>query len=88
VEAYWREIADGLAGHGIPVRHVVLHAEPEILRRRIARATSVPSPFRLRYVDDYAQAAETWLHAAADLVVDTSHVPAADVARRVAAAGS
>ncbi len=35
VEQYWREISTGLAHHGIPVRHFVLHADQDTLRGRI-----------------------------------------------------
>lgn len=82
VEAYWREISAGLAEHGIPVRHLVLHADPDTLRARIAGEHAVPSPFRLQYVDAYAEAARTWLHAEAE-VVDTTHLTPAQVARQV-----
>jgi hypothetical protein len=47
VEQYWREISTGLARHAIPVRHFVLHADPDTLRGRIEREHAVPSPFRL-----------------------------------------
>lgn len=87
VEAYWREIADGLAGHGIPVRHVVLHADPATLRARIAADHPVPSPFRMQYVEPYAEAARTWLHAEAD-VVDTTRLTPAEVADRVVLAAA
>lgn len=61
VEAYWREISAGLAGHGIPVRHFVLHAAQDTLRGRIERDHPVPSPFRLQHLELYAEAARTWL---------------------------
>lgn len=83
VEEYWREISTGLAGHGIPVRHVVLHADEDTLRGRIAGASPVPSPFRLQHLEPYAEAARRWLHAAAE-VVDTTHLTPAQVAQRVA----
>src|SRR6478609_639895 len=69
VEEYWREIAAGLAGHGIPVRHFVLHADRETLRGRIAgdTVTGPDSPFRLRYLEPYAEAARGWLHEAAEV---------------------
>ena len=86
VEEYWREISGGLAAHGIPVRHLVLHAEPDTLRARILGDTVLgPSPFRLAYVDAYARAARTWLHADAQ-VVDTTDRTAAEVAAQVVAA--
>ncbi|MDR3033488.1 MAG: AAA family ATPase [Kitasatospora sp.] len=85
VEEYWREIAAGLAGHGIPVRHFVLHADRETLRGRIAgdTVTGPDSPFRLRHLDPYAAAARDWLHEAAE-VVDTTHLTPRQAARRIA----
>ncbi|GGL36044.1 AAA family ATPase [Phycicoccus endophyticus] len=84
VEGYWREISDGLRAHGIPVRHVVLHADEATLRDRITGEHEVPSSFRLAHLRPYAQAARTWLHESAT-VVDTTGAPPADVAARVAA---
>ncbi|MGW6782821.1 AAA family ATPase [Streptomyces sp. NPDC054987] len=86
VEQYWREITSGLAQHGVPVRHFVLHADQETLRARIAADTVLgpDSPFRLRYLKPYAEAARTWLHAAAE-VVDTTHLTPAEAARQIAA---
>ncbi|MFI9407137.1 AAA family ATPase [Nocardia sp. NPDC052316] len=85
VEEYWREISMGLAHHAIPVRHFVLHADQETLRRRIEGATPVPSWFRLQYLEPYAEAARTWLHAEAE-VVDTTNRTPSQVALRIAAA--
>ncbi len=83
VEEYWREISGGLAAHRIGVRHVVLHADPDTLRARILGDTVMgPSPFRLAYVDAYAQAARTWLHADAH-VVDTTTCTPAEAARQI-----
>ncbi|WP_430782256.1 ATP-binding protein [Actinoplanes sp. G11-F43] len=82
VEPYWREISDGLAGHGIPVRHFVLHAGRDTLLARIAGEHPVPSPFRLRYPEPYAEASRTWLHAAAE-VVDTTDLTPEQTAVRV-----
>jgi hypothetical protein len=47
VEQYWREISAGLAHHGIPVRHFVLHADQDTLRGRIVGDTVLDpnSPF-------------------------------------------
>ena len=44
VEEYWREISSGLPGHAIPVRHFVLHADQDTLRRRIADDTDLARP--------------------------------------------
>ncbi|WP_405817657.1 AAA family ATPase [Streptomyces sp. NBC_01390] len=87
VEAYWREISTGLAQHAIPVRHFVLHADQDTLRGRIAGDTVLgpDSPFRLKYLEPYAEAARTWLHAEGE-VVDTSHLTPDEVALRIAEA--
>ena len=85
VEQYWREISAGLAHHGIPVRHVVLHADHEVLRARImGDAVMGPSGFRLQYLEPYAEAARTWLHAEAE-VVDTTHLTPQQAAEQIAA---
>jgi hypothetical protein len=84
VERYWREIAAGFATHGIPVRHFVLHADQDTLRDRIRNdAVMGPSTFRSSRVEPYAEAARTWLHAAAE-VVDTTDTPPGEVARQIA----
>ena len=84
VEEYWREISTGLAGHGIPVRHVVLHADPDTLRERIAGDTILgpDSPFRLKHLEPYALAASTWLPGVAEMI-DTTHLTPAEAARQV-----
>lgn len=86
VQGYWREIGGGLAAHGIDVRHFVLHAAPDVIRARIEgdRVLGV-SPWRLGYVEPYAEAARTWLHAEAE-VVDTTHLTPLQTASRIAAA--
>jgi AAA domain len=85
VEQYWREISVGLARHAIEVRHFVLHADQATLRARIAGEHPVPSPFRLGYLEPYAEAARTWLHGEAE-VVDTTHLTPAQAAARIAEA--
>lgn len=85
VEEYWREISSGLAHHSVPVRHFVLHADQDTLRGRIEGEHAVPSPFRLRYLEPYAEAARTWLHSEAE-VVDTTHLTPAQTALRIAEA--
>jgi hypothetical protein len=85
IEPYWREIHTGLTGHGIEVRHFVLHADPATLRARIAGEHAVPSPFRLAYLEPYAEAARTWLHREAE-VVDTTHLTQAQSAGLIAEA--
>jgi hypothetical protein len=70
----------------VPLRHFVLHADQETLRRRIEGDLEMgPSEFRLEYMEPYARAARDWLHDDAE-VVDTSHVNAEAVAGRIAQA--
>jgi len=85
VEQYWREIRTGLAHHAIPIRHFVLHADQDTLRGRIEGEHPIPSPFRMKYLEPYAEAARTWLHREAE-VVDTTHRTPAQAARQIAAA--
>lgn len=87
VEQYWHEISSGLAQHAIPLRHFVLHADQDTLRGRIAGDTVLgpDSPFRLQYLEPYAEAARTWLHAEAE-VVDTTHLTPAQAALQIAEA--
>ncbi|MDF0528649.1 AAA family ATPase [Tsukamurella sp. 8F] len=83
VERYWDEISGGLAEHGIPVRHFVLHADRDTLRQRIRDdAIMGISRFRLQYVEPYLEAAKTWLHASAE-VIDTAGLDPAEVAQQV-----
>ncbi|ROQ40702.1 hypothetical protein EDF46_0062 [Frondihabitans sp. PhB188] len=86
VEEYWREISSGLASHGISVRHFVLHADQATLSARIENDHELgPSVFRRAYLEPYAEAARTWLHAEAE-VVDTTGLAADIVAARIAQA--
>lgn len=86
VEEYWREISAGLAEHAIPVRHFVLHADQNTLRRRIEDDPVLgPSWFRLKYLESYAEAARTWLHDQAE-VIDTSDLTPDQVAAQIASA--
>jgi hypothetical protein len=86
VEQYWREISEGLALHAIPVRHFVLHADQGVLRRRIECDTVLgPSPFRLSYLDPYADAFRDWLHDEAE-VIDTTDLTPARAALQIAEA--
>jgi hypothetical protein len=84
VEQYWREISTGLAHYAIPVRHFVLHADQDVLRRRIEGDTLLgPSLFRLKYLESYAEAARTWLHDEAE-VLDTTGLTPAQAALQIA----
>ena len=80
----WQEIHSGLTHYGIPVRHFVLHAGQETLRRRIEGGIEMcPASFRLAHLPVCAQAARTWLHDEAQ-VIDTEGTPAEQVARTIA----
>lgn len=84
VEAYWREISDGLAVYGIPVRHFVLHADPETLRQRIMGDLVIgPSTFRLAYLTPYDHAFHGWLRNEA-VAIDTSAQTPSQVAFSIA----
>ncbi|WP_328608036.1 AAA family ATPase [Amycolatopsis sp. NBC_00345] len=86
VEAYAREIFDGLAARGLPVAHFVLHAEPAELRRRIETDEGDPGArqWRLDHLDTYAEALP-WLRRAGTIVDTDARMPA-DVAQEIAAA--
>ncbi|MFE3635031.1 ATP-binding protein [Streptomyces sp. NPDC059168] len=87
IEEYWREISTGFARYAIPVRHFVLHADQGALRERIAGDTDLGpnSPFRLKYLEPYAEAARTWLQGEAE-VIDTTRLTPAQAALRIAEA--
>jgi len=88
IEEYWREIQAGFAQHAIPVRHFVLHADQDSLRERILEDKVLgPSPFRLAYLESYAEAARTWLHAEAE-VIDTTDLTPAQAAQLIASAAT
>ncbi|MFJ9855012.1 ATP-binding protein [Streptomyces sp. NPDC101150] len=78
VKQYWREISSGLTPHAVPVRHFVLHAYQDTLRERITGDTVLgPNfPVPLQYLEPYAEAARTWLHAEAEVVETTRLTPA------------
>jgi len=84
VREFWTELREGLAKAGIPLRHFVLHADPEELRRRITGDTPEIQKWRLDHIADY-QAALPWLREEGE-VVPTVGVEPLDVARRIAAA--
>jgi hypothetical protein len=84
VEQYWREISTGLARHGIPVRHFVLHADrPTLLTRIAADDPQGLCTFRQDYLEPYAEAARAWLHEEAE-VIDTTHLTPEQAAVRIA----
>jgi hypothetical protein len=89
VESYWRELLAGLRERGLDVFHVLLHADPAVLEQRI-RADQVERDacqWRLDHLSEFA-AARPWLEASADVIVDSTQLSAAEVARAVAAAAA
>lgn len=80
--AYLEQIFTGLRGAGLPVFHVVLDADEEILRQRI-QGSDEAQAWRLAHLAEY-RASRPWMIAAADLVVDTGCRTPAAVARQIA----
>ncbi|MFH8436688.1 AAA family ATPase [Streptomyces sp. NPDC018007] len=82
VEAYWREIHEGLTRAGVPVHHFLLHTDRDTLVERIETDIKPESAgarqWRLDHLDDYERALP-WLRREAR-VVDTTGVPPAEVA--------
>jgi hypothetical protein len=84
-EDYWHELTAGFQRTGLDIFHVLLHVDSDALAERIkadevwARARQ----WRLDHIGDYEQA-RPWMESAADLVIDTTHVPAAEAAERIA----
>ncbi len=83
-ERYLAEITAPLRAAGIDVFHVLLDAREPALRSRI-EASEEAVEWRLDHLAEY-RAARPWLQEAADLVVDTTELPAAGAAARVAGA--
>ncbi|MFE6888229.1 AAA family ATPase [Streptomyces sp. NPDC057694] len=85
VEQYWGEIHAGLAKAGIPVRHFVLHTDPDTLAHRIESDTveTGARQWRLDHISRY-QDALPWLQREAE-TIDTTHCSPAQVAQTIAA---
>ena len=74
--AYLEQIFAGLRDAGLPVFHVVLDADEDILRQRIQDSPEAQA-WRLAHLAEY-RASRSWMIPAADLVVDTGHqIPSA-----------
>lgn len=85
VEAYWRELHEGLTRAGVPVHHFLLHTDRDTLVERIETDIKPEGAgarqWRLDHLDDYERALP-WLRREAR-VVDTTGVPPAEVAATV-----
>jgi AAA domain len=86
-ESYWRELMAGLGTLSLEVFHVLLRADPAVLEQRIRADEVEPRAcqWRLDHLGEFA-AARHWLEPAADLVIDSTKLSVAEVARTVAAA--
>jgi shikimate kinase len=84
-EDYWRELTEGFGKTRLDVFHVLLHVDSDVLAERI-KADQVESgayQWRLDHIGDYERA-RPWMESAADFVIDTTRLPAAEVAERIA----
>jgi len=81
---YLREIVNSLQAAGLPVFHVVLDAQEAALRSRI-EGSDEARQWRLDHLAEY-RAARGWMIDDADLVVDTTMLVPAAVARLIARA--
>jgi AAA domain-containing protein len=82
---YMEEIFNGLASHGLGVRHFLVHADPDELARRIDQDQGLPEQtrrWRLDHLPTYEHALP-WLTACAELIDTTDRSPA-DAAREIA----
>lgn len=75
-EAYWRDLSSGFAERDIFVVQVVLDADDDTLRSRIAADRDEPTArsWRLDHIPSY-RAARSWLVADADVVIDARARP-------------
>jgi cytidylate kinase len=84
-EEYWQELTVGFERSSLDIFHVLLHVDSDVLAERI-KADEVEAGaclWRLDHIGDYEKA-RPWMESAADLVIDTTRLPAAEVAERIA----
>jgi AAA domain len=83
-EDYWRELAVGFERTSLDIFHVLLHVDSDVLAERIKADEVEVGAFqwRLDHISDYEKS-RPWMESAADLVVDATHLPAADVGERI-----
>jgi hypothetical protein len=84
-EEYWQELTAGFERTPLDIFHVLLHVDSDVLAERIKadEALAVARQWRLDHISDYEKA-RPWMESAADLVIDTTHLPAPEVAERIA----
>jgi shikimate kinase len=85
-EDYWRELTQGFRQTRLDIFHVLLHVDSGALAERIKADEREPKAcqWRLDHISDYEKS-RPWMESAADLVIDSTNLPAADVAERIAA---
>ncbi len=83
-QVVWNDLGLGFADHRLEVTHVLLDVDENALRARIEADESDGGAreWRLEHIARY-RSARSWLTASADLVVDTTDIPAMEVARRI-----
>jgi shikimate kinase len=84
-EAYWTELAQSIEMRSMDLFHVLLHVDTEVLAARI-EADDVElgaRRWRLDHVREYEKS-RSWMESAADMVIDSTDLPVADVAERIA----
>jgi len=85
-EAHWRELSSGFAEREVSVLHVLLDADDDSLRARIAADRDEPGAriWRLDHIASY-RAARSWLLNDVDVVIDARARPT-DVAEAILSA--
>jgi shikimate kinase len=81
----WRELTQGFERIPLDIFHVLLHVDSDALAERI-KADQVDAgacQWRLDHIAGYEKS-RPWMESAADLVIDATSLPAADVAERIA----
>ena len=84
-EDYWQELTVGFERTPLDIFHVLLHVDSDVLAERI-KADEVEAgacQWRLDHISAYERA-RPWMESAADLVIDATHLPAAEAAERIA----
>jgi AAA domain len=86
-EDYWHELTEGFRRTRLDIFHVLLHVDSGVLVERIKadEVAACACQWRLDHVEAYEKA-RPWMESAADLVIDTTKVPAAEAAERIAVA--
>jgi Fe-S cluster assembly iron-binding protein IscA/shikimate kinase len=85
-EEYWHELTQGFERTSLDIFHVLLHVDSDVLAERIKADEAEPKAcqWRLDHISAY-ETSRPWMESAADLVIDATTLPAADVAERIAA---